>query len=49
MAADPASVKILAIHAHPDDIEIQCAGTLLKLKELGCKFLDIKLVKVSLK
>ncbi len=36
MAADPASIKILAIHAHPDDIEIQCAGTLLKLKQLGC-------------
>lgn len=28
--------RILAIHAHPDDIEIQCAGTLLKLKERGC-------------
>lgn len=28
--------KILAIHAHPDDIEITCAGTLLRLKEAGC-------------
>lgn len=28
-------LRILAIHAHPDDIEIQCAGTLLRLKELG--------------
>lgn len=27
--------RVLAIHAHPDDIEIQCAGTLLRLKELG--------------
>lgn len=26
---------VLAIHAHPDDIELQCAGTLLKLKKLG--------------
>ena len=29
-------VRILAIHAHPDDIELQCAGTLLRLKQLGC-------------
>ncbi len=29
-------VRVLAIHAHPDDIEIQCAGTLLRLKQLGC-------------
>lgn len=36
MDADPASTRILAVHAHPDDIEIQCAGTLLKLKQLGC-------------
>ncbi len=36
MTRDPATVKILAIHAHPDDIEIQCAGTLLKLIECGC-------------
>ena len=28
---------ILAIHAHPDDIEIQCAGTLMKLKSQGCR------------
>ncbi len=27
---------ILAIHAHPDDVELQCAGTLWRLKELGC-------------
>ena len=30
------SIRVLAIHAHPDDIEIQCAGTLLRLKQLGC-------------
>ena len=26
---------VLAIHAHPDDIEFQCAGTLLRLAERG--------------
>jgi len=26
---------VLAIHAHPDDIEFQCAGTLLRLVERG--------------
>jgi len=31
-----AAKHILAIHAHPDDIEFQCAGTLLLLKERGC-------------
>ena len=30
-------IHILAIHAHPDDIEFQCAGTLLKLRALGCR------------
>ncbi|MEZ6049539.1 MAG: PIG-L family deacetylase [Planctomycetaceae bacterium] len=29
--------RILAIHAHPDDIEILCAGTLIRLKEAGCE------------
>lgn len=28
--------RILAIHAHPDDIEFQCAGTLALLKQEGC-------------
>ncbi len=28
--------RILAIHAHPDDIEFQCAGTLALLKDRGC-------------
>ena len=28
--------RILAIHAHPDDVEFQCAGTLLLLRERGC-------------
>ena len=30
------SRRILAIHAHPDDIEFQCAGTLALLKSTGC-------------
>jgi LmbE family N-acetylglucosaminyl deacetylase len=30
------SVRVLAIHAHPDDIEFQCAGTLALLRTAGC-------------
>ncbi len=37
MAVAPESLHVLAVHAHPDDIEFQCAGTLLRLKELGCR------------
>lgn len=37
MTVDPAALHVLAIHAHPDDIEFQCAGTLLRLKQLGCR------------
>jgi N-acetylglucosamine malate deacetylase 1 len=28
--------RILAIHAHPDDVEFQCAGTLALLAKRGC-------------
>jgi LmbE family N-acetylglucosaminyl deacetylase len=28
--------RILAIHAHPDDLEFQCAGTLALLAQAGC-------------
>src|SRR5271167_2292990 len=28
--------RILAIHAHPDDVEFQCAGTLALLARKGC-------------
>jgi N-acetylglucosamine malate deacetylase 1 len=31
----PQDVHILAIHAHPDDVEFQCAGTLALLRERG--------------
>ena len=34
-AASP--IRILAIHAHPDDVEFQCAGTLGRLKQRGCE------------
>ncbi len=35
--ADPvAPPRILAIHAHPDDLEFQCAGTLALLKQRDC-------------
>lgn len=33
----PAAPRILAIHAHPDDVEFQCAGTLALLKQKGCQ------------
>ena len=32
----PDPVRVLALHAHPDDIEFQCAGTLILLREAGC-------------
>ncbi len=32
----PAPSRIFAIHAHPDDLEFQCAGTLALLGEAGC-------------
>ncbi len=36
MTDSSGTVRVLAIHAHPDDIELQCAGTLLRLKQKGC-------------
>lgn len=35
MQTDPNNKRVLAILPHPDDIEILCGGTLLRLKELG--------------
>jgi LmbE family N-acetylglucosaminyl deacetylase len=29
-------LRILALHAHPDDLEFQCAGTLALLRQAGC-------------
>lgn len=31
------NTRVLAIMPHPDDIEILCAGTLLRLREQGCE------------
>lgn len=36
MASESRLPRILAIHAHPDDLEFQCAGTLARLKHAGC-------------
>ena len=36
MTSTPPGTRILAIHAHPDDVEFQCAGTLARLKRAGC-------------
>lgn len=36
MVEPATTLRVLAIHAHPDDVEFQCAGTLARLKELGC-------------
>src|ERR1700722_2203872 len=30
------ATRVLALHAHPDDVEFQCAGTLILLREAGC-------------
>src|SRR5271165_6878724 len=35
MNAMSAPIRVLAIHAHPDDVEFQCAGTLALLRERG--------------
>src|SRR4051812_29538146 len=32
----PGPVRVLALHAHPDDLEFQCAGTLALLRQAGC-------------
>ena len=31
----PKPIRVLALHAHPDDVEFQCAGTLILLREAG--------------
>jgi LmbE family N-acetylglucosaminyl deacetylase len=32
-----APIRVVALHAHPDDVEFQCAGTLILLREAGCE------------
>lgn len=41
-------LDILAIGAHPDDVEISCSGTLLKQKAAGCKVGILDLTKGEL-
>lgn len=41
MAESDEPFRVLAIHAHPDDIEILCAGTLALLKQNGCEIVMI--------
>src|SRR5579872_672136 len=36
MPETSSGTRILAIHAHPDDVEFQCAGTLARLAQAGC-------------
>src|SRR5438270_13883287 len=31
-----APTRVLALHAHPDDLEFHCAGTLALLRRAGC-------------
>ncbi len=38
-------VDVLAIGAHPDDVEISCGGTLLKLRSLGRKIAVVDLTR----
>ena len=37
MAEADDRTHVLAIHAHPDDVEFQCAGTLAMLARAGCR------------
>lgn len=37
MPAANSPLRVLAIHAHPDDVEFQCAGTLALLKDRGAR------------
>src|SRR5262249_47174907 len=30
------TVRVLALHAHPDDVGFQCAGSLMLLRQAGC-------------
>jgi len=42
---DVTGKRVLAVGAHPDDVELFCSGTLLLLKELGC---DLSVATMSL-
>jgi LmbE family N-acetylglucosaminyl deacetylase len=34
---DPSNLRVLAVMPHPDDCEILCAGTLIRLRQCGCE------------
>ncbi len=38
-------VDVMAIGAHPDDIEIGCAGTLLKMRDMGYSIVLVDMVR----
>jgi bacillithiol biosynthesis deacetylase BshB1 len=38
MNIDPSKIDILAVGIHPDDVELSCSGTLVKMKKAGKKF-----------
>ena len=40
---DPSPPRVLAVHAHPDDLEIQCGGTLVRLRGAGCEVVMVTL------
>ncbi len=41
-------IDVMAFGAHPDDIELMCAGTLIKLKRMGYKTGVVSLTKAEL-
>jgi LmbE family N-acetylglucosaminyl deacetylase len=40
-------MKILAVTAHPDDLEIACAGTLKRFQDAGAEIISVVTVKPS--
>jgi bacillithiol biosynthesis deacetylase BshB1 len=38
MNNEPSKIDILAVGIHPDDVELSCSGTLIKMKKAGKKF-----------
>ena len=40
-------MKVIAVSAHPDDMELSCSGHLLKLQSQGAKIISVVTVKPS--
>lgn len=38
MNIEPSKIDLLAVGIHPDDVELSCSGTLIKMKKAGKKF-----------